>query len=120
MSEHKFSAFLAPTIATVLGLVAIWWWGGVHAFFVASLLVVLEVTLSFDNAVVNAKVLQHLSDKWQKRFLTWGIFISVVLTRAFLPIAIVAVSTATSFWAISQIAWNDPAQYAALLEDAHY
>ena len=113
-------AFLAPVIVTLLGLLLVGAWGGPRAFSIAALLIVLEVTLSFDNAVVNAKILRQQSEIWQQRFLTWGILISVVLTRAFLPIAIVALSTGTSIWLISQIAWNDPKQYAELLHGSHY
>ena len=88
-------AFLAPVIVTLLGLLLVGAWGGPRAFSIAALLIVLEVTLSFDNAVVNAKILRQQSEIWQQRFLTWGILISVVLTRAFLPVAIVALSTGT-------------------------
>jgi uncharacterized protein len=120
MIQRFLADFWAPTLVTVLGLIAVALWGGLTAFFIAILLVVLEITLSFDNAVVNAKVLMQLSEKWQKRFLTWGILISVVLTRALLPILIVAFSTGASFFFISDIALNDPVKYGELLEGAHY
>ncbi|MDP3646347.1 MAG: DUF475 domain-containing protein [bacterium] len=117
---HRFLyAFWGPLLATVVGLVAVLWWGGAMAFAIAILLVILEVTLSFDNAVVNAKVLKQLSEKWQHRFLTWGILLSVVLTRALLPIAIVAISTGVSYFTIANIALNDPEHYGKLLEGAH-
>ena len=38
---------------------------------------VLEISLSFDNAVVNAKVLNRMHPIWQKLFLTVGILIAV-------------------------------------------
>ena len=120
--QHRplLKAFLAPVIVTLLGLLLVGAWGGPRAFGIAALLIVLEVTLSFDNAVVNAKILRQQSEIWQQRFLTWGILISVVLTRAFLPLVIVALSTGTSLWLIGQIAWNDPVRYSELLYSAHY
>jgi hypothetical protein len=117
---HRYiKAFIGPIIVTAIALIGIALWGGFSAFLIAGLLVILEVTLSFDNAVVNAKVLQQLSEKWQHRFLTWGIFMSVVVTRALLPIVIVAISTGVSIIMIGKIALHDPAQYGHLLQGAH-
>ena len=45
--------------------------------FIVLVLSILEVSLSFDNAVVNAAKLEKMSPIWQKRFLTWGIWIAV-------------------------------------------
>ncbi|MBM3261564.1 DUF475 domain-containing protein [Candidatus Kaiserbacteria bacterium] len=104
---------------TLVGLVGIFLWSGWSAMFLAVLLIVLEVTLSFDNAVVNAQVLKHMSPVWQHRFFTWGIFIAVVLTRIILPIVIVAASTALSPWFVAHVAWADPVHYRELLEGAH-
>jgi hypothetical protein len=41
-----------------------------QAAIIVAALGVLETSLSFDNAVVNARVLQHWDDKWRNRFLT--------------------------------------------------
>lgn len=112
-------SFIVPIIVTLFALAAVGAWGGLKALFVAALLVVLEITLSFDNAVVNAKVLRDMSEKWQTRFLTWGIFLSVVVTRAFLPILIVSISTGVSAVVIAKLALNDPTHYAELLKSAH-
>jgi hypothetical protein len=84
------------------------------------LLVILEVTLSFDNAVVNAKVLESMDAKWRRRFLTWGILVAVFLTRALLPIIIVSLSVFASPWEIARLALFDAPQYAELLEGASY
>lgn len=109
-----------PTVVAVVALLGLLIWGGTAAFLTAALLMVLEVTLSFDNAVVNAKVLARLSPVWQKRFLTYGIFVAVFLTRALLPILIVAASVALSPLVVTKIAFFDPAHYAELLEGAHF
>lgn len=112
--------FIGPIIATLLSFAAVIWFGGVEALVIAALLVVLEISLSFDNAVVNARVLERMSPIWQQRFLTWGIFFAVFLTRAVLPILIVSASVFISPIVIAQMAFTDAAHYGELLEGAHY
>jgi uncharacterized protein len=110
--------FVVPTIVSVLALVAVYFWGGLGALVLALILVVLEVTLSFDNAIVNAKVLSEMDATWQKRFLTWGILLSVFGTRLILPILIVSALAWTSPVLITSLALNDPEAYSHLLESA--
>jgi hypothetical protein len=110
--------FIAPTVISVIALLAVYWWGGVSAFLLAGLLSILEVTLSFDNAVVNAKVLQRMSEKWQRRFLTWGILLAVFGTRLVFPILIVSIAAFISPIAAATLAFEDPARYAELIATA--
>lgn len=112
--------FLFPTAVSALILIGIWFGLGFAAFVTAFLLVILEVTLSFDNAVVNARVLSGMSDTWRRRFLTWGMLIAVFGTRLVLPILIVSVSVLVSPWTIAKLAAFDPVAYAHLLEGARY
>lgn len=69
---------------TVLCLGAGFWWGtqsamgGLTAISIVGILAILEVSLSFDNAVVNATVLREMDEKWQQLFLTVGILIAVL------------------------------------------
>lgn len=107
--------FIAPVIVSVIALVAVGWWAGLAAFLLTAMLVVLEVTLSFDNAVVNAKVLKQMPQVWQRRFLTWGILLSVFGTRLVLPIIIVSIVAFMSPIAITILAFTDPAEYTRLL-----
>lgn len=112
--------FLLPIIFSLIVLAAVFVWGGVAALMLAVLLTILEVTLSFDNAVVNARILAQMDEKWQQRFLTWGIIIAVFLTRFVLPILIVSASVSLSPLAVFDIAIKNPEQYGHLLEGAHY
>jgi hypothetical protein len=105
---------------TVVGLATMYLYGGVAALFTTVLLVLLEVTLSFDNAVVNAKVLKKMNAVWQHRFLTWGILIAVFGTRFVLPIVIVSIVVWASPWAITIMALYDPVHYGELLHEAGY
>jgi hypothetical protein len=111
---------LVPSLASSLLCAAVGFWFGWVALATVLLLVVLEVTLSFDNAVVNAKVLEKMSPIWRHRFLTWGIVIAVFLTRALLPIVIVSLSAWATPWAIASLALFDATHYAELLEHAEY
>src|SRR4028118_487359 len=77
--------FVVPTAVSVALLAGIFGYLGIGALLVALLLVVLEVTLSFDNAVVNAKVLKLMDPVWQQRFLTWGILLAACGPRAAPP-----------------------------------
>lgn len=111
-----YKTFALPTVVSLIVLAGVYFFFGVHEFLLASLLCVLEVTLSFDNAVVNAKVLARMDQTWQKRFLTWGILIAVVGTRLVLPILIVAASVALSPILVAKLAFFSPEKYAELLE----
>jgi hypothetical protein len=112
--------FIAPIAISVIALGATFWWGGLAAFFLAVLLSVLEITLSFDNAVVNAKVLAEMAPVWQKRFLTWGILIAVFGTRLILPAVIVSVAAGIWPWDAFMLAFSDPEAYGSLLSEASH
>ncbi len=112
------TVFIGPVIVTILGFAAIYWWGGVAAFLLVVLLSILEITLSFDNAVVNAKVLSQMEPKWQKRFLTWGILLAVFGTRLVLPAVIVALAAWVSPWSAAVLALENPEEYGRLLSGA--
>jgi len=112
--------FLPPIIVSVVVLLTLGFFSGLQALFIATLLVLLEITLSFDNAVVNARVLISMSEKWQRRFMTWGILIAVFGTRVFLPIVIVSLSVWASPWFIIKLAVFSPAEYGHLLEQSSY
>jgi len=120
--------FRNSIIVTVLGLAlgAFLGWemtgtiqGVLASTFIVFVLGILEVSLSFDNAVVNATVLREMSPVWQRRFLTWGIAIAVFGMRIVFPLAIVAIIAAVTPWAALKMAATDPAEYARVLTSAH-
>lgn len=111
--------FFWPVVFSIVALLLVWYQAGVSAFLLVTVLAVLETTLSFDNAVVNAKVLERMDPLWQRRFLTWGIAIAVVGTRFVLPILIVSAALWMSPWYITALAINDPAAYGHLLDSVH-
>lgn len=108
--------FLLPVVISCIAFAGVFYLGGgTGALLTAILLSVLEVTLSFDNAVVNARVLVHMSEEWRKRFLTWGILIAVFGTRLVLPVLIVAASAWLSPLAVTLLAFGDAEAYGDLL-----
>lgn len=111
--------FLFPAVISALAFAAAFVWGGLSALFLVILLAILETTLSFDNAVVNAKVLARMDERWQKRFLVWGIPIAVFGTRFILPILIVSAAAGLSPLFVTKLAFLDPARYGEYLEAAH-
>lgn len=110
---------LFPSVVAIVACIAAYFWGGVAALFTVVLLAILETTLSFDNAVVNAKVLQRMEPIWQKRFLQWGIPVAVFGTRFVLPIFIVSAAAGLAPLLVLELALFDPLQYGHHLEAAH-
>lgn len=112
-------------IVTVLCLSAAFGWGyfspigGPAAVFLALILGMMEVSLSFDNAVVNASVLKEMDERWRKIFLTLGILIAVFGMRLFFPIAIVAVATGQTLADVGHLALYNPEEYARNLDASH-
>ena len=93
--------------------------GGTAALFTTLLLGVLEVSLSFDNAVVNATVIKDMDDKWRHRFITWGMAIAVFGMRMVFPLAIVAIIANIGPIDALNMALFKPEDYAKTLTSAH-
>lgn len=116
--REVLSAFKWSIGATVVGLVAAWLYGGLAALGIVAVLIALEGSISFDNAVVNATVLRRMTRRWQRAFLTVGIVIAVFGMRVVFPIAIVAVATRLGFLDVLDLALNDESAYAERVEGA--
>jgi hypothetical protein len=82
-------------------------------------LAILEISLSFDNAIVNAIVLKQMTPLWRQRFLTWGIAIAVFGMRLVFPVALVSVVASINPLAALNLAIFDPNQYAERMLSAH-
>lgn len=80
---------------------------------------ILEVSLSFDNAVVNAAVLKDMDDVWQRRFLTWGMVIAVFGMRIVFPLAIVAIAAGLGPMDALNLSLNNPEEYERIVSSAH-
>ncbi|WP_126977276.1 DUF475 domain-containing protein [Frigidibacter oleivorans] len=93
--------------------------GAMKVFFICCVLAVLEISLSFDNAIVNANKLKEMTPKWQHRFLTWGIVIAVFGMRILFPVLIVVIAAKIGPWQAVVLAASEPEQYAEIMHDAH-
>ncbi|MFE1755164.1 DUF475 domain-containing protein [Streptomyces anandii] len=104
---------------TALGLVAAVFYGGWTAFGIVAILSILEISLSFDNAVVNAGILKKMNAFWQKIFLTVGVLIAVFGMRLVFPVVIVAISAKMGPIEAVDLALNNKDRYQQLVTDAH-
>lgn len=82
-----------PLVLTVLVAVGALVLGGPGLLTTVVLLAIFEISISFDNAVVNATVLRRMSRFWQRMFLTLGILIAVVGVRLVLPLICLSAAT---------------------------
>ena len=119
--------FKVSFLVTLACLAAAGWWGyqltgwggALTAIGIAAILGVMEVSLSFDNAVVNASVLKTWDAYWQKLFLGVGIVIAVFGMRLLFPLVIVAVAADIGLMDVWQLALNDPKTYSMHLTNHH-
>jgi hypothetical protein len=116
--KEKLGFFKWSILSTVVALVIALLYDGPTAVAIVAVLIALEASISFDNAVVNANVLQRMSEAWQRAFLTVGIVIAVVGMRLIFPILIVAVATGIAIPDTVDQALNDKATYASNVEEA--
>jgi len=86
---------------------------GITGLIAVVTLTALEVTFSFDNAVVNSKLLGSMSPFWQRLFMTVGILVAVGLVRFALPIGIVALTANLGFGEVISLAIHHPDTYSA-------
>lgn len=93
--------------------------GTLSVLWLVAVLSVLEVSLSFDNAVVNATVLKDMDEVWRKRFLTWGMLIAVFGMRVLFPLVIVAIAASIGPIDALMLAATEPAQYETIISGAH-
>lgn len=109
----------------LIGCTAIgYYYGGtpeaaLQGFFIGAVLAVLEVSLSFDNAIVNAVILKKMTPVWRHRFLTWGMLIAVFGMRLVFPLLIVTVMAHVNPWEALVMAATEPDRYAQLMLGAH-
>lgn len=86
---------------------------------IAATLMVIELTFSFDNAIINARTLTKMSPFWQRMFMTFGILIAVFGMRIIFPILIVMATADLSWGQVFYLALQEPDKYAEALHHAH-
>lgn len=122
--HHFKGSFVFTSVALALAA-ALGWWdertaaGVAGTVFVVLVLGVLETSLSFDNAVVNATVLRDMTPVWRGRFLTWGIAVAVFGMRLVFPLLVVSVAAHVGPQEALRLAVVAPGEYARILRGAH-
>ena len=116
MISYFYSFFAVWFVASVL----LFLYGGFFALYQGTILSVLELSLSFDNAVVNATILATMALVWRKRFLVWGMIIAVFGVRFVFPILIVYFSTSMGFIDSFELAIKNPEEYEKIIQSSHH
>jgi hypothetical protein len=114
-----FKYYKASAIFTVVAIAICGFYGGFVGALTAAILGLLEVSVSLDNAVVNAKILKDMDETWKKRFLTWGMLFSVFAVRFLFPILIVFATSSLSLWQSFSLPFQDAHLYATTVQAAH-
>lgn len=122
MKHFRFSIIFAIFTLAIAGL-----WGFANGGFMVALsmvwlaivLSVMEVSLSFDNAVVNASILKDWDEYWRMLFLTIGMIIAVFGMRLLFPLAIVALTADMGLMEVWDLAISNPNEYSAKLISHH-
>lgn len=125
MLKSYFKWSLIFTIIAIIAWFFLWagssmniaWW--LQAVFIVLILWILETSLSFDNAIVNATVLKDMSPRRQHRFLTRGMVIAVFGMRVIFPILIVAIVGNINPIQTINLAIFNPDLYAQILTSSH-
>ncbi len=113
LKHYWVAIFLTLAIWVGLG-----WQLGVSALVLGVILTLLEITFSFDNAVVNSRVLITMSPFWQRLFITLGIIIAVFVVRFILPIVIVMIGSGLGFGQAINLALHHPDIYSHHISEA--
>lgn len=118
-SHSPWRIFALSGLLSVGALIGIFVGMGLSALTVALILIAVEIAFSFDNAIINAKVLAKMSPFWQRMFLTVGAVIAIFGMRAVFPIMIVAITADLSWGSVVDLALHHPEEYADKLASAH-
>ncbi len=122
--------FAPSLVVTLVALVVAYLYLGWTGLVLCAILGVLEVSLSFDNAVINATILERMSAFWQKMFLTVGVLIAVFGMRLLFPLVIVWITGGLNPVEALDLAMNPPPEgqthfadgqpsYETILTEAH-
>jgi hypothetical protein len=92
---------------------------GFKALFVTLVLIAVELAFSFDNAIVNTKILKKMSNFWQVMFLTVGAAVAIFGMRLVFPILMVMVTAGLGAREVVDLALHHPDMYADKLHASH-
>lgn len=114
------SYFYSVFIASIIVSIAIYVYEGWMGVYQTNILSILELSLSFDNAVVNALILANMTLFWRKAFITWGMIIAVFGMRLLFPVLIVYTTTDLGFIEAFTLSIDNPAKYEEIIQNSHH
>ena len=115
-----FKYYGASYVVTAICLAIGYWLGGLPGLAITFVLGVLETSLSFDNAIVNASVLKHWDERWRQYFLRYGLPIAVFGMRFVFPLAIVSIAVGVNPIEAFNLATGHPEQYEQIMKSVHH
>ena len=118
--KNTLTYFTGSFVFCAFAVVCAFFIGGFKAALTVLFLTILEISLSFDNAVVNAGILKNWEEKWRSRFLTWGMLVAVFGMRLLFPLVIVGIVGKMDPMHTIQMALHAPVEYSRILETAHH
>lgn len=119
--------FTFSIIFSIFAIAIAGFWGFSNGGFMVALtmiwlalvLAVMEVSLSFDNAVVNASILKDWNEYWRTLFLTVGMIVAVFGMRLVFPLVIVAMTADMGIIEVWNLAISNPDEYSKALTSHH-
>jgi len=103
--------FAVSALATIGSVIGVLLGMGPSAMLIALVLISVEIAFSFDNAIVNAKILKHMSQFWQVMFLTIGAAIAIFGMRLIFPIVLVTLTAGLGWREVIDLALHHPEEY---------
>jgi Ca2+-binding EF-hand superfamily protein len=118
VTVEEVPMFVWPIVVTCAVLAGAWVVGGARMLAAVATLAVLEVSMSFDNAVVDATVLRKMSHFWQRMFLTVGVLLAVLGMRFLLPLLCVSIATGLPPQAALGLVVHDKTLFRHVIDEA--
>src|SRR5579884_3583865 len=111
-------SFSFSGLVTAVSIIAVAIWLGPGAALITAVLIAIEIAFSFDNAIVNAKVVERLSPLWRQLFMTLGVLVAIVGMRILFPVLIVTISAHLPWHQVLNEALHHPERYSQHLAAA--
>lgn len=113
--KHYYLAFIVTAVILLVSVFT----SGPSALLPVIALALIEITFSFENAVLNSQVLGTMNKLWRTVFLTVGIAVAVFGVRLVLPLVMVSSTTGDSLRHVLNLALHNPDKYAEELHHAY-
>ena len=115
--KYFYSSFVITFLGIIIGIF-LYPNNPLDTIYTILILTILEISLSFDNAVINAKILGEMPQIWQKLFMLIGLPFAVFGMRLVFPILLVSLTSDANFISVIDLALNNPERYQAILESS--